>query len=293
MASGTNFSVVIDIGTSKMVAMAGRKHGEDKFEIIGKSKVPAKGIKRGIILNIDEAAAAVRNLIEDLEKQIGEEIVNVSIGYAGQPMRMYQYKTSRQTSGEGIVTQADVDELYQEAKNIQVEAGYKILHLIPQQFIIDGEVTDSVPVGVAGKEIEVSYKIIAVPESILVNFGRVIEKAGLIMDDITLSPVAAGEAVLTDEEKEMGAVMVDIGSGTTKISVYHEGALLHASVIPFGGDVITRDIKEGCAILYKWAEQLKVQYGQALGDFADERKVVTIPGHNGWEPKEIYYSGTY
>src|SRR5690606_32632312 len=106
-----------------------------------------------------EAAAAVRNLIEGLEKQLGEEVVNVSIGYAGQPMRIYQHKTGRQTSGEGMVTQADVDGLNQEALNMQVEAGFKILHLIPQQFIIDGEVTDSVPVGVAGKKIEVSYKI--------------------------------------------------------------------------------------------------------------------------------------
>lgn len=289
MASGTNFSVVIDIGTSKMVAIAGRKHGEDKFEVLGKSKVQAKGIKRGVILNIDEAATAVRSLIKELEKQLGEEVVNVSIAYAGQPMRIHEYKTSRQTTGEGMVTRSDVDELFQEARNKQVDAGFKILHLIPQQFIIDGEITDSVPVGVAGRRIEVTFKIIAVPESILINFGRVVEKAGLVLDDISLSPVAAGEAVLTDEEKEMGAVMVDIGAGTTKISVYHEGALIHAAVIPFGGEVVTRDIKEGCAILLKWAEQLKVQYGQALGDFADDRKVVTIPGHNGWEPKEISF----
>ena len=115
------------------------------------------------------------------------------------------------------------------------------------------------------------------------------EKAGLELGEITFSPVAAGDAVLTDEEKEMGSVLVDIGAGTTKLAVYHEGNMIHTAVIPFGGEVVTRDIKEGCSILQKWAEQLKIQYGQALGDFADERKVVTIPGQNGWEPKEISF----
>ena len=289
MASTTKSSVVIDIGTSKMVALAGRKYEEGKIEITAKGKVPARGIKRGVVLNIDEAAVAVRQLVDDLEKQLGEDISGVSIGYAGQPVRIYEYRTTRETTGEGMVTQADVDELYREARNGQIEEGLRVLHIVPQAFVIDGEMADMSPVGVAGRKLEVAFKIIAVPEATLANFRRVIEKAGLELEEIVLSPVAAGVAVLTDDEKEMGSVMVDIGAGTTKLSVYHEGAMIHTSVIPFGGDVVTRDIKEGCAIMLKWAEQLKVQYGQALGDFADDRKVVTIPGHNGWEPKEISF----
>ncbi len=289
MGTKTNFSVVIDIGTSKMAAFAGRKNEDNKFEVLGMAKVPSRGIKRGMVLNIDESAAAVTQLISELEKQMDEEVVSVSIAYAAQPMRVVKYKTGRLTSGEGMVTPADVDELLLEAQNVQVEPGFTILHIIPQSYIIDEEITDLSPVGVTGRKIEAVFKIISVPEVYLTNFQRVIEKAGLILEEITLSPVAMGEAALTDEEKEMGAILLDIGAGTTKLAVFHEGAMIHTAVIPFGGDVVTRDIKEGCSILLKWAEQLKIQYGHALGDFTDERKVVTIPGHNGWEPKEISF----
>ncbi len=289
MASKTNFSVVVDIGTSKLAAFAGAKNEDAKIEILGMAKVPARGIKRGTVLNIDEAADSLTKLINELEKQTGEEILKVNLAYAAQPMKIIEFKSERLTSGEGIVTQADVDELVKEAQNVQVDAGFKILHIIPQQYIIDGEVSDLTPVGITGRKIEAAFKVISVPEIYLVNFGRMMEKAGLELGEIIFAPIATGEIVLTDEEKEMGAVMVDIGAGTTKLSVYLEGTMIHTAVIPFGGDVVTRDIKEGCSILLKWAEQLKVQYGQALGDFTDERKVVTIPGHSGWEPKEISF----
>jgi cell division protein FtsA len=289
MASKVNFSVVIDIGTSKMAAFAGCKTEEGKIEILGMAKVPSKGIKRGMILNIDEAAASVKQLIEELEKQIEEEITCVDIAYAGQQMKIAEYKTGRQTSGDGMVTQTDVAELLREAQNLKVGDDYKILHVIPQSYTVDGEIADLAPAGITGRIIEAVFNIIAVPEEHLVNFGRVIEKAGMELGEIILAPVAGAEAILTGEEKEMGAVLVDIGAGNTKLAVFHEGTMIHTAVIPFGGDVVTRDIKEGCSILLKWAEQLKVQYGQALGDFTDDRKVVTIPGHSGWEPKEISF----
>jgi cell division protein FtsA len=129
----------------------------------------------------------------------------------------------------------------------------------------------------------------AVPEIYISNFRRVMDKLGVELGEVILAPLAAAEAALSEDEKELGAILLDIGAGTTKLAVFHEGIMIHAAVIPFGGEVVTRDIKEGYSILPKWAEQLKVQYGQALGDFADERKVVTIPGHNGWEPKEISF----
>lgn len=289
MASKKHFSVVIDIGTSKMAALAGRKCEEGKFEIIASAIVPSRGIKRGTILNIDEAAIAVTQLINELERQLEEDIAGVSIAYAGQPMKVYKFSAERMTSGEGMVTREDVDLLYREAENVQVETGFTILHIIPQSYLIDGEISDLMPAGITGRKIEATYKIISVPNDYLVNLRRVMEKSGVELEDIVLSPIAAGEAVLTEEEKELGAVMLDIGAGTSKFAVYHDGALIHAAVIPFGGEVVTRDIQEGCSILLKWAEQLKVQYGQALGDFTDDRKVITIPGHNGWEPKEISF----
>jgi cell division protein FtsA len=289
MASQSNLSVVIDVGTSKLAAIAGRKNEDDKMEVLGTAKVAARGIKRGVVLNIDEAAASVGQLLGELHRSIEEDIVKVDIAYTGQPMKISEYTCSRFTSGEGMVTQSDVDELYRECRNMEVDPGFKILHVVPQSFIVDEEISDLSPAGITGRKIEARFKVILVPENYLVNLRRVMEKAGVELGEVILAPVAAGEAVLTDDEKEMGTVLVDIGAGTTKLAVYHEGTMIHTAVIPFGGDVVTRDIKEGCSIIPKWAEQLKVQYGQALGDFADERKVVTIPGHSGWEPKEISF----
>lgn len=289
MASKSNFSVVIDVGTAKMAAFAGFKNEEGKVEILASAKVPARGIKRGVVLNIEEAAGAVEQLLEEIQRQVDGEITQVDLAYAGQPMKIAAYKASRNTSGEGIVTQADVDELFREAKSLEHEEDLKILHVIPQTFLIDGEPAEINPVGAIGQKIEASFKLIIVPEIYIANFRRVLDKVGVELGEVTLAQLAAAEAALTQDEKELGAILLDIGAGTTKIAVYHEGVMIHTAVIPFGGEVVTRDIKEGCSILPKWAEQLKVQYGQALGDFADERKVVTIPGHNGWEPKEISF----
>lgn len=289
MVSKSNFSVVIDVGTSKLAAFAGIKTEDEKMKIIGATRVPAKGIKRGVVLNIDEAADSVEQLLNEIQKQVDGKITKVDMAYAGQPMKIAEHKGYRYSSGDGLVTQNDVDELYREARSLQVEKDYTILHIIPQAYIIDDEPSDLNPVGVTGRKIEAVYKIIMVPEIYLANFRRVFSKVGVELGEISLAPIAAAEAALTEDEKEMGAILLDIGAGTTKLAVYHEGIMIHAAVIPFGGDVVTRDIKEGCSILPKWAEQLKVQYGQALGDFADERKVVTIPGHSGWEPKEISF----
>ncbi|MFW6290183.1 MAG: hypothetical protein ACOC0R_04365, partial [Mariniphaga sp.] len=193
MGTKTDFSVVVDIGTSKMAAFAGRKNQDNKIEILGMAKVPSHGIKRGMVLNIDEAAAAVTQLVEELEKQMDEEISSITIAYAGQPMRLNTFKSERLTSGEGMVTQADVDELLKEAQSIQVEAGFKILHILPQSYIVDGEVADHSPAGVTGHKVEAVFKIVSVPEIYLTNFHRVIEKAGMTLDDIILAPIATGE----------------------------------------------------------------------------------------------------
>lgn len=289
MASKTTFSVVIDVGTSRLAAIAGQKNEEGKMEILGMSMVPARGIKRGTVLNVEEAAASVNQLMDDLQQQTGSSVRKVDISYAGHPVRIVEHKGYRYASGDGVVSSGDVDELIREAESLQVEQDFVTLHVIPQSFTVDDEPADFNPVGVAGRKIEAAFKLITVPEVHLANFRKVLDKAGLEAGEIILSPIAVSEAVLTADEKEMGAISLDIGAGTTKLAVYYENTLVHTAIIPFGGDVVTHDIREGCCILPKWAEQLKVQYGQALGDFADDRKVVTIPGHSGWEPKEISF----
>ncbi|SHF26880.1 cell division protein FtsA [Mariniphaga anaerophila] len=289
MASKSNFSVVIDVGTAKMAAFAGFKNEHGKMEILASAKVPAKGIKRGVVLNIEEAASSVEQLLEKIQHQVDGKITRVDLSYAGQPLKIASYKASRYTSGEGVVTQADVDGLFGEVQTLEHDEDFKILHIIPQTFLVDGEPADMSPVGAIGQKIEAAFKLLVVPEIYIANFRRVFDRVGVELGEVILAPLAAAEAALTDDEKELGAILLDIGAGTTKLAVYHEGVMIHTAVIPFGGEVVTKDIKEGCSILPKWAEQLKVQYGQALGDFADERKVVTIPGHNGWEPKEISF----
>ena len=289
MASKSNFSVVIDIGTSKLCAVAGQKNENGKIEILGSASVPARGIKRGIIINIDEASEAVERLLHEIGEQLDAKIRTVDIAFAGQQMKITEYRGYRYISGEGVVIRSDLDALYDEVKNLQTDQEFTTIHILPQTFTVDGELAELNPVGMTGQKMEATFKLISVPGIHISNFRKVLANAGAELGEVILSPLAAAEAALTEDEKEMGAILLDIGAGTTKLAVYNQGIMTHAAVIPFGGNVVTNDIREGCSILPKWAEQLKVQYGQALGDFADGSKVVTIPGHSGWEPKEISF----
>ena len=289
MASKSNLSVVIDMGTSKLVAAAGYKNDINKLAISGIAKTHSSGLRRGIIFNIEEAAASVSKVLTDLEKQTGEQFEKINVALAGQHLKTIDYHGEKNTSDEGIVTRSDIDNLYNESWKAEIESGYKIIEVIPKSFIIDNEPVEMNPVGITGEKVEVNYKLVILPEAYILNLQRVMDKAGYELREIKHSALAVSEAVLTNDEKEMGVIVLDVGAGTTKMAVYHENRLIHTAVIPFGGEVVTRDIKEGCSILLKWAEQLKTQYGEALGDFADDQKVVTIPGHNGWEAKEISF----
>jgi cell division protein FtsA len=288
MATKSKLSVVIDIGTSKLVAIAGTKNEAGKLEISGVAKAPAKGIKRGVIFNIEEVAVSVKELLAALETKVNERIEEVHVAYAGQHMKTVHFQRAKFTSDDGVVSKADIDSLYEQAKNAEIEEGYKLVEVIPVSYIIDNEMIEK-PVGTTGRKVEANYKLLIIPNSYWVNLLKVFGKLDVKLEKITLSTLAVAEAVITSDEKEMGVIVLDIGCGTTNLAIFHDNRLIHTAVIPFAGDVVTNDIKEGCSILLKWAEQLKVQYGQALGDFADDQKVVTIPGHNGWEPKEISF----
>ncbi len=289
MASKSKYSVVIDLGTSKIVAAVGFKNESGKMEISGIVSSPSKGLKRGLVFNIDDVAASVKKLISDLEEKIGEEIQQVNVAYAGQRLKSIDFKNTKFTSDEGIVSQFDIDHLYNEAQKVELDMGYKVIQVIPKSYVIDDEITEVSPVGITGRKVEANYKLVVMPDSYLLNLKRVCDKAGVQLGEVVHAALAVSEAVISEDEKEMGVIVLDIGAGTTKMAIFHENMLVHTTVVPFGGDVVTQDIKEGCSILLKWAQQLKVQYGQALGDFADEQKVVTIPGFNGWEPKEISF----
>lgn len=288
MSTTNKISVVLDIGTAKMVGLVGTKTEEGKLEIAGLASVPSKGIKRGLVFNIDDVAQCIGDLLEKLEKQIDAQITGVSICYAGQKLKTLNIESSR-ISEKGEITQEMVDELMLEAQNFDVDNETTILHVIPQNYLIDDETEVISPSGISGNKLDARFKLLMVPKKQINDFEKVFNRLGVKIEKIIYSPLAISEAVLTSGEKEVGSIVLDIGAGTSKVAVFKNNVLLHIAVIPFGGSVVTKDIKEGCSILEKWAEKLKVTYGHALGDFADEQSVVTIPGYNGWEPKEISF----
>lgn len=278
----------VDIGSTKIVALAGKKNEEGKIQIIGLGHSASRGVKRGVIFNVEETFAAISEAIGQAEKGCGYDIETVFVNISGQQLSTVNTVHQRTFSKEHCMTDADVDQLMQMAQQINLEEGMTIYHVNPESYTIDGESGITNPVGTIGEKIEASFKVHVAPESYQRNINMCFNQGSIYVDKAILDPIASSEVVLTDEEKETGVALVDIGGGTTKISIFCEGILCHTSMVPFGGNVITSDIKEGCAITARQAESLKIQFGQAIADFAPEEKVVTIPS-NGWEPKQISF----
>lgn len=288
MTSKQEFAVVVDIGSTKIAALAGEMGETGKIGILGQAVVTSRGVKRGIVQNPEEFASALKDLIGELEVQTGGKIRIVDVGLAGTGITTVVYEGIRFLES-GLVTQQDVAYLENEAKNIPLEPGYTVYHCFPRNYEIDDDPNVSVPVGHEGRKLVARYTLLSAPAAYRESVEKALTRIGLTLGKFILSPVAASDAVVGFEEKDLGVITMDIGGGTTKVTAWSDGKLMHAAVIPFAGEVITHDIREGCSILHKWAEQLKIQYGQAIGEFAEEEKVVTIPGHNGWEAKEISF----
>ncbi len=288
MTSKRPFSAVIDIGSTRITALAGEINEEGGMEIIGHAITPSRGIRRGVVLNPEEFSGAVKYLINQLELQTGGRIKVVDAAMAGQGIAVIPHEGLRYTE-TGMVSQKDVDYLEREAANVPLEPGYKLYHHFPVSYEIGEDSNVAVPVGTVGRKLIARYTLVTAPASYQESVEKALARAGLQLGIFALSPLALAEVVVSDEEKDLGVILVDMGGGTTKVTAFSEGKLVHMAVIPFGGEVITRDIREGCSILQKSAELLKIQYGQAIGDFAEEDKVVTIPGQKGWESKEISF----
>ncbi len=284
-----NLIAAIDIGTTKIVAIAGRKLDNGKLQLLGMEKVPSIGVKRGVVLNIDETVASIKQAIASIEEKLEIKLKEVYVGIAGQHIKSLRNRGYRFIEGGLEITQEDVDNLFDDNYKIPVEAGEKIMHVIPQDYIVDNEMGVKNPVGMSGRRLEGNFHIVLGRIASVKNIEKCIRRVALQLNDLILEPLASSKSVLTEEEKEAGVVLVDIGGGTTDVAVFYDGIIRHTAVIPFGGNVVTSDIKEGCSVLYKQAESLKVQFGSAMGDMAREDMVVTIPGMAGWEPKEISF----
>jgi cell division protein FtsA len=284
------YVAAIDIGTTKIVAIVGTKNENDKIEILGLSKAPSKGVKRGVVLNIEETVNAIETTVQDVQKRSGIVFSEVFVGIAGQHIKSMKSRGYiMRDAYDDEIKKEEVFKLIEDMHKIHIDIGEEIIHVIPQNFIVDNETGVKSPIGMCGRRLEANFHIVIGQVAAAKNIEKCIRKAGLTVKDMILEPLASSDACLTADEKEAGVVLVDIGGGTTDVAVYYDNIIRHTAVIPFGGNVITKDIKEGCAILNRHAELLKIQYGSALGDIAPEDKVVSIPGISGRDPKEISF----
>jgi cell division protein FtsA len=247
-------------------------------------------VKRGVVLNIEETVNAIQTTVEDVQRRSGILFSEVFVGIAGQHIKSMKNRGYiMREAYDDEIKKEEVFKLIEDMHKIHIDIGEEIIHVIPQNFIVDNETGIKSPIGMCGRRLEANFHIVIGQVAAAKNIEKCIRKANLIVKDMILEPLASSDAVLTDDEKEAGVVLVDIGGGTTDVAVYYDNIIRHTAVIPFGGNVVTKDIKEGCAILQRHAEQLKIQYGSALGDIAPEDKVVSIPGISGREPKEISF----
>lgn len=290
MATKEKIVAAVDIGTTKIVSLVGRLNDQGKLEVLGINQTPSKGVKRGVVLNIEETVNAIQTTSSEAIEQSGIKFNEVFVGIAGQHIKSVRNRGYiNRDSYDDEITREDLQHLIEDMYKIPVDVGEEIIHVLPQSYIVDNETGVKNPVGMFGKRLEANFHIVIGQISSARNIEKCINRVGLDVKQLVLEPLASSAAVLTEDEKEAGVALVDIGGGTTDVAVYYDDVIRHTAVIPFGGNVITRDIKEGCAILQRQAESLKLQFGSALGDLAQEDKVVTIPGISGRDPKEISF----
>ena len=281
--------VGLDIGTTKIAVIAGRKNEFGKLEILGFGKANSNGVKHGQVLNIDETIKAIQTALENCYESNRSLIVkDVYVGIAGHHIKSLQTRGDivRQ-SNEDEITQSEIDQLILDQYKTFIPAGDQIIDVIPQEYTVDNFQNISNPIGYGGVKVGANFHIITGDRTAIRNINRSVEKAGLHTKDLVLQPLASSSAVMAQEDLEAGVAIVDIGGGTTDLAVFYEGILKHTAVIPFAGENITNDIKTGLGVLKTQAEQMKVQFGSALANEARGNAYITIPGLRGMPAKEI------
>lgn len=278
----------LDIGTTKIACIVGRKNEQGKLEIMGMGKSRSDGVSRGVVTNIQRTVDSIKAAVQEAEDSSGVEISTVNVGIAGQHIRSMHHRgmITRKTLEEEI-RQQDIDQLIDDMYKLAMEPGEEIIHVLPQEYIVDNEQGIKDPIGMSGVRLEANFHIITGQVAAARNINKCVSRANLDVTELILEPLASADAVLCDEEKEAGVALVDIGGGTTDIAIFNDHIIRHTAVIPFGGNVITDDIKMGCSILRDQAELLKNRFGSALASENKENEVVCIPGLRGRDPKEI------
>ncbi|MCC8360120.1 cell division protein FtsA [Salinimicrobium sediminilitoris] len=283
-----DIAVGLDIGTTKIVAMIGRKNDYGKMEIIGIGKAKSLGVHRGVVNNITQTIQSIQQAIQEAEADSGMKIKDVVVGIAGQHIRSLQHSDYiTRPNPDEVIDATDIETLCNQVHKLVMLPGEEIIHVLPQEFKVDGQAEIKEPIGMYGGRLEANFHVVVGQVSSIRNVGRCVKSAGLELSAVTLEPLASANAVLSQEEKEAGVALVDIGGGTTDLAIFKDGIIRHTAVIPFGGGVITEDIKEGCSIIEKQAELLKVKFGSAWPGENKDNEIVSIPGLRGREPKEI------
>ena len=282
------YSVGLDIGTTKIVAIIGRENEYGKIEVLGSGRSKSLGVHRGVVNNITQTISSIQQAVEQAELNAGLKIGSVVVGIAGQHIRSLQHSDYiTRPNAEEVINDDDLDNLCNQVYKLVMLPGEEIIHVLPQEYKVDGQSEVKQPIGMYGGRLEANFHVVVGQVSSIKNIGRCIKSAGLDLGNITLEPLASAEAVLSQEEKEAGVALIDIGGGTTDLAIFKDGIIRHTAVIPFGGNVITEDIKEGCSIIEKQAELLKMKFGSAWPGENKDNEIVSIPGLRGREPKEI------
>ena len=281
--------VGLDIGTTKVACIVGRKSDKGKIEILGYGKTVSTGVRRGVVTNIFDTVEAIKTAVKQASDQSGVEINRVSVGIAGQHIKSLQHRgVLMRDNHETEISEAELERLRNDTFKINMTPGEEIIDVIRQDTYVDGELATN-PVGMLGNKIEANFHVIIGQTSAAKNIIHCIQNAGLDMDYMILEPIASAQAVLDEEEKDAGVVLVDIGGGTTDIAIFKDKKIQHTAVIPFVGNIITEDICTGCSIIKHYAEEVKVKFGSALASENRDDEVVSIPGIRGREPKEISF----
>jgi len=276
--------VALDIGTSKIVAIVGEIQDDGELEIIGFGSHPSKGLKRGVVVNIESTVTSIQRAVEEAELIAGCEIQSVYAGIAGSHIRSL--------NSHGIVAirdrevaQGDIDRVIDAARAVAIPADQRILHVLPQDFIIDGQSGIRDPIGMSGVRLEARVHMITGAASAAQNIIKCVQRCGLAVDDIVVEQLASSHAVLTEDEQELGSCLVDIGGGTTDIAVFHDGAIKHTGVIPIAGDQVTNDIAVSLRTPTQYAEEIKIKYACALSQLANRDETIEVPSVGDRPPR--------
>ena len=284
--SERNLIVGLDIGTSKVVALVGEVGLDGSIEVLGLGSQPSRGLKKGVVVNIESTVQSIQRAVEEAELMAGCEIHSVFAGIAGSHVRSL--------NSHGVVairdkevTQSDVEHVIDAAKAVAIPADQKILHVLPQEFIVDVQEGIRDPIGMSGVRLEAKVHIVTGADSAAQNIEKCIQRCGLEVDDVVLDQLASSFAVLTEDEKELGVCLVDIGGGTTDLAVFANGAIRHTAVIPIAGDQVTNDIAVSMRTPTQYAEDIKIRYACALSQLANPDESIEVPSVGDRPPRRL------